>query len=212
MCKGSPELLAAYHLATQRYLDAERTQRQRDPGRGRVVAYLNLSGMIGGTFLGDALKNVPLHNYVGPVLNDKFKDGTAHDIGQALLQLETMDPATLTRFNQKTWMKGIPSDVTYFNVVGVPPETGYAVFESGLVKTMRKWIRKFHLSDAANDGYIEYPRNEIPAGTAQRQVTLVLPGSHMLWDGMYAGEIMGQPETRKALTTAMFHTLLDVIP
>ncbi len=211
MCKGSVELMAAYSLATRQYLDAQKSQNSRAPGRGRVVAYLNLSGMIGGTFLGDVLNRVPFHETISAYLHDDFK-GTKHEIGQALLQLETMGTAEIRKFTASTWGKGVPADTVYFNVVGVPPESGIAPYETGLLKSLRAGIRRYQLSNAASDAYIEYPLNELPAGLGKTQYTLVLPGSHMLWDGVYQGEVMSKTENRQALTMAMFHTLLDVIP
>lgn len=208
LCKGSVELLAATSAVTRGYLDADRTQKGREPGRGRVLAYVNLSGLIGGTFLGDALEQVPGRETIASMLRDEFT-GTKHEIGQALLQLRKMSFGETMSFNRRTWMKGLASDSLYVNVLGIPPVKGYADFEGPFIKGMRKWIRRLRLTDAANDGYIEYPKQEIPAGTGARELTLVFPASHMLWDGVYEGQPMNQAPSRKALLMAILQTVLD---
>ncbi len=198
LCKGSPELLGAFAAAMKNRLDDKREQKNRPRGDGRVLAFLNVSGLIGGTYIADKAKTFPKWL----LTSFKVKE-------EMLKQMESMTSAAAIDFN-KTWVGKLPSDVVYTSLVGIVPETGMnPALESKWMAQMRGITKLLKLADAAHDGFIEYPKQAIPTGNSTRETTIVIEGSHVLWEGYLGRHELNSPKARRALFSALFRQTLD---
>ena len=229
LCKGSPELLAAMVEATSRYLDVDRTQKARGPHRGKILAYINISGLLGGTLFADAMKKIPFQKYAGPFLQDSrrlahlfpynlfLRDtpenrtfSQAETFGDALEQMEQMSQDEMLKFDRSTWLGRLPSDVLYLSGVGIADDKrGFNDAQGSFTAQFRNMGRKWHFTRAANDGFIEYPKEALPDGISSQEYEIVFNASHVLWEGYFGPYYLDSPRMREALFMAMYNVVLD---
>ncbi len=222
LCKGVPELLAGAVAAVAPTLDDARAQTRRAADRGRVVGVINMSGMLSGILFGDWVAPFATPLAAGGAVLGAIPLRTVQETGHYMAVLPQLSTSKVERFTA-AFLPGLPSDAVYIDVVGVVPGDGLLVEDIGAMGPFIEADRRRDLAKAANDGFVRYPGNELPrtvpgrgAGKADaveplaaRHYTVVMSGSHMLFDGAFGPWSMASLDNQRALFRATVNFVVD---
>lgn len=200
LCKGTPEMVGALDQVLS--LDASR----RQTGGAHIAAYLNLSGMLTGTFYSDVFSDSRLVGLLGKRMM-RSKDEMTIEWGKTALATPHMRSAVIEGYLQDRLL-GLPTDAFYLNVVGAPTDRALLKNETPLAPFIRlnDWFRFF---TAANDGYLDVTRIALPRWAAPHQGTITLNASHLLTDGWFGEHLLTDQFTRRAFYRALFETAIQ---
>jgi hypothetical protein len=207
LCKGSTEMLSAAAKILSPYLDSHRTQRNRPRGYGRVVAIIDLSAMIRGTFFADFVGSIKASRFVGKLLRELPMDG-AKEAGGYETALRSITVKHLDEVRDE-FLPGLPSDAFYVDVAGVVPGNGLIANDTATMRTFQEIDRFEHLAVGANDGFIEYPGNILPESVSPNHVTLIFNGTHMLTDGKVGSFDLSDRTTRLSAYRALYFSVFE---
>lgn len=173
---------------------------------GRVLGFMNMAGLVYGSFLGDWASSNPyvlaamfaadgwLLKKIAPIVSMRIK---------AALALSTFNIATYTR----EFERRLPQDTVYLNLVGTL--SGNGLSSDGMLSKMQ-WIARTYVPHfGANDGYIEYPNTTISKKMASKNYTEVFDSDHLLWTGKYEGTPLLNNVNRRKVIASLLNTMLD---
>jgi hypothetical protein len=166
------------------------------PGRGRVLAFVNLVGVVGGSIIADATDRPGMSWLLDAIayLGSQFAARIPHD-ARAISDLTSRGCSSL--FRQAPGR--LPNELLIVNVVAATPGNGISLTPQ-LAKLQNLAVRRLRRHYGAGDGYVEYPLNVVPKNWAPgaKNFTLLVDSSHMLLDGSYEGKMIDTPEGRMA--------------
>jgi len=196
--RGVAETLTAI-ARVRKELDLEKSP-------GRILGFINMSGLVFGSFIGDwaasnpyvleALyaSNNPILKKLFPVVSARLKASLALSMGK------------ISKLNRE-FKNELPKETVYLNLVGTLGGNGLS--KNGMVSTMQ-WISRSYVPNfGANDGYIEYPLTQIPVGMAPKNYTLAFEADHRLWTGTYREKKLTDVWYRRSVLASLLNTVLD---
>lgn len=198
LCKGTPELLAALAEINKTVDDSKLSQ-------GRILGYINLSGMLGGAINAEASEQVVLPRLFAPLLRLIPVAGVS-DFGGMIGAIDKMKAAVVEKVLEEA-APHLDKDMFYVNVTGAPMSASFLKRSSPL-KPVIWYNNRNAFVEAANDGFLELPDTLIPESISTNQVTLVFDSSHMLLDGEFHGHDLADRATRRRMYYAVLKEVL----
>lgn len=187
--KSYPEILRA-------------VSRVRDPSG--IQAIIAISGLTDGSLLADWLTD----NFLYP-----FWRGLASLVHLFIPHADALNLEVFRSVNTRKIRElyrdaapRLPKHILYVNLIGVMGGDGLTT-EPSIRPLQNKLIRGTFNDYGANDGYVEYPGNQIPESWGLHSYSLVVNGSHQLTDGGFEDLSLGQAPTRRRFFQALFETL-----
>jgi len=200
LCKGAPEILAAADHILSPYLDKDRKQTRLPAHFGRLIGYVNLSGMIDGTYLADDMSRIPGFIHLVDWADDHKMLRGKKEYARGLLSISHKSMNTF----KAEFLDKLPSDAIYVNIVGVLTGSGKPPRKSVMTPFF-----KFNLASGANDGFIEYPEAELPHNIAPRMYTVAVHGSHLLTDGFFEDLSLDHKGVRDAFFNGLYGAIIN---
>ena len=187
--KGMPEVL----LALSELKDAS-----------KIVAVINMSGMIAGSFLIDWMSQFPINFLAERILEQAARDMMDLRV-ESFEGLYDMSSARLEELQEK-YRSRLPQHPRYYNFVGVLGGSGIAKDPS--ILALQKDVTTTRVGNhGANDGYVEYPGTSISPAWVMHLDELVFHASHIILDGSFAEYNMENIEERRLVLSALFYTI-----
>jgi hypothetical protein len=206
LCKGTPEMMLALTRAQTSYVARSRTQEHRPKGTAKVIGYLNMSGMMSGTFLADSLSESKTLKYLGNRMR-KWENSIVGEYGKTTLSLPYMTSDEISDVLSIT-ASLMPKDVSYMNIVGNPVDRAF-LERGSIIGPFFKLNDYFNFYSGAHDGYLDVTQIAFPKSVSENQVTITFNASHLLTDGFFGPFDLMQPFARQAIYRSLINVTLD---
>lgn len=206
--KGVADALGGVALAFKGQLGEGREQLHAE-GVGKLLGFVNLCGLVDGTFMADFAKKLPAADVFLGVLRKTSIKFNGHNIGDYLQSTTGLSRDDTAAYMRDVW-SALPSDVSYLTVVNIL--TDYSVPPRSYAKgdELLKLTRTLKATRLANDTLIEFPGNEIPSWVAPRNAKIVFNSTHMIYDGYFEGRDLTESKTRIAMNKALLETVVEL--
>lgn len=202
LCKGTPEILiAAAELIQENPLHKK-----------KIAGFINMSGMMGGTFLADERVDLDVltdlimmwEDYVP--LKRNFKK---YDRRNTVWSLPFMSKASITK-NIKPVLKVSFDNIPVINVSGAILDDMISKSDSPL-KMFVSYNSLMSVYPYGNDGFIDVTETRLPVSMFANQKTIILNSSHLLTDGSFDQYRLDREVNRVAFYRGLYQSLLREI-
>ena len=206
--KGVTDTLKALVDHSEEYETMAKTD-----GSGRVLSFLNLSGVVTGSYvpdwvnkMGGIARAISLMKIKGIADDDNLGIGHSDQDWAGLFEMTT---PYLAANLQPQMEKNLPRSVFYVNVLGLTTEYGLSRDEQ-VLRMQNELVRGMMHLDYATDGFVVYPKNQIHRSWVSKVVDFPLEkGGHAVLDAEFQGHSLTETDTHDRLLTAILNAILD---
>jgi hypothetical protein len=200
MCKGSPDLLGGLAFVAAKLGAALVAE--------RCAGVLNLSGLVGGTYVGDAFERPWLAGVTG-FLSRRFGRQEPPNAWALFGALPAFSSARASEFMERVYPR-LPRGIPYLSAAGVATTAESLLAEDSYMQWIRRRARNFRLTRCANDAFIEYPRMLLQKELLPEARSIVFESSHLLLDGRLGPHSFPDRATRTQLFLALYAHVLEL--
>lgn len=203
LSKGATESIYALSELKPKLEGAARPQ-----GYGKLEAFISLSGVFAPSYLINWADSFPKWFILENQLHKQFVASglPVPDV----TGIKDLDVPHMTQIEAEISHAGIPQQTLYINLIGAIPGDGIAA-DPSIQAIQNSLVRPMMGGYGANDGYVEYPGDQLPKAWVSGAHSLVIDSSHSIIDGSLQGMPLSTPDGARALVGALLTNVLDQI-